>query len=57
MLMAWVGLALFLLVAVTSVRAARTRMSYETWFFIHLYAYLAIALAFLHEVVVGHRLR
>jgi predicted ferric reductase len=52
-LAAWVGLALFVLVAVSSVRAARGRLSYETWFFIHLYAYLAIALAFLHEVAVG----
>jgi predicted ferric reductase len=52
-LMAWVGLGLFVLVAVTSVRAARARLSYETWFFIHLYAYLAVALAFLHQLVVG----
>jgi predicted ferric reductase len=52
-LAAWVGTGLFVLVAVSSIRAARARVSYETWFFIHLYAYLAIALAFLHEVVVG----
>ena len=31
----------------------RRRLSYETWFGIHLYAYLGIALAFLHELVVG----
>jgi predicted ferric reductase len=52
-LMAWVSLALFGLVAVTSIRAARRRLSYETWHFIHLYAYLAIALGFLHQVAVG----
>jgi predicted ferric reductase len=52
-LMAWVSAALFALVAITSVRAARRRLSYETWHFIHLYAYLAIALGFLHEVAVG----
>jgi predicted ferric reductase len=52
-LMAWAGLALFVLAAVTSMRAARRRLSYETWFFIHLYAYLGVALAFLHQLVVG----
>ena len=52
-LMATVGLGMFIAVAVSSVRAARRRLSYETWFGIHLYAYLAIALAFLHEVLVG----
>ncbi len=52
-LMATAGFALFVAVAVTSVRAARRRLSYETWFGIHLYAYLAIALAFLHQLAVG----
>jgi predicted ferric reductase len=52
-LMATVGLALLIAVAVTSIRAARRRLSYETWYGIHLYAYLGIALAFLHELVVG----
>ena len=52
-LMATVALALMVVVAVTSVRAARRRLSYESWYGIHLYAYLAVALAFLHELVVG----
>lgn len=52
-LMATVGMGLFVAVAVSSVRAARRRMSYETWYGIHLYAYLAIALAFLHQIFVG----
>ena len=52
-LMATAGFALFVAVAVTSVRAARRRLGYETWFGIHLYAYLAIALAFLHQLAVG----
>jgi predicted ferric reductase len=45
--------ALFVLVAASSVRAARRRVSYETWFGLHLYAYLAIALAFGHQLAVG----
>ena len=48
-----VGFALFLLVGFTSVRAARRRVSYETWYWLHWYAYLGIALAFLHQLFVG----
>ena len=40
-------------VAVSSIRAARRKLSYETWYGIHLYAYLAIALGFLHQLFVG----
>ncbi|HEU0242636.1 MAG TPA: ferric reductase-like transmembrane domain-containing protein, partial [Candidatus Limnocylindrales bacterium] len=47
------GFALFVMVGVTSMRAARRRLSYETWFGLHLYAYLAIALAFLHQLFTG----
>jgi predicted ferric reductase len=47
------GMGLFVAVAVSSVRAARRRLSYETWHGIHLYAYLAVALTFAHQLVVG----
>ena len=52
-LMAWVGFALFIAIAVTSVRAARRRLARQTWYFVHLYAYLAIALTFAHQLSVG----
>jgi predicted ferric reductase len=52
-LMAYIGTALFILIAVVSVRAARRRLSHETWHFIHLYIYLAIVLSFPHQLVVG----
>jgi predicted ferric reductase len=52
-LMATVALVLLVAVGVASVKAARRRLSYETWYGIHLYAYLAVALAFLHELAVG----
>ena len=52
-LMATVSLGLFVAVAVSSVRLARRRLSYESWYGIHLYAYLAIALGFAHQLVVG----
>jgi predicted ferric reductase len=47
------GLFLFIMVGISSVRAVRRRASYETWYAIHLYTYLAIALAFLHQLFVG----
>jgi predicted ferric reductase len=52
-LMATAGMAMLLAVGVTSVRLARRRLAYETWHGIHLYAYLAIALATAHQLVVG----
>ena len=52
-LMSIVGLALFLAVAVTSVRWARRRLSREAWYSVHLYAYLAVALSFAHQLAVG----
>ena len=52
-LMATVSLVLFVAVAVSSVRLARRKLSYESWYGIHLYAYLAIALGFAHQLVVG----
>jgi predicted ferric reductase len=52
-LMATVAMGLLVVVAVTSIRAARQKLSYETWYGIHLYGYLAVALAFLHELAVG----
>jgi len=52
-LWAVVGFALFLMVGFTSMAAARRRMSYETWYWLHVYTYLAIGLAFLHQLFVG----
>jgi predicted ferric reductase len=52
-LMSIIGLALFLAVAATSVRAARRRLSREAWYSVHLYAYLAVALSFAHQLAVG----
>jgi predicted ferric reductase len=52
-LMATVAVLLLLAVGITSARAARHRLSYETWHFIHLYTYLAVALAFSHQFSTG----
>jgi predicted ferric reductase len=50
----FVGLALLLTVGLTSVRVARRHLRYETWHFIHLYAYLAVVLSFAHELATGN---
>jgi predicted ferric reductase len=52
-LMATVAAGLFVGVGITSARAARRRMRYETWYYLHFYTYLAIALAFAHQFAVG----
>ncbi len=53
MLTATAGAALFGVISVSSIRAIRKRMRYESWLFVHWYAYLAVALAFGHELSAG----
>ena len=52
-LMATVAGFLLLGVGIVSMRAARRRMRYETWYYLHFYTYLAIALAFSHQFADG----
>jgi len=53
MIKALLGMGLFALVAVTSARAVRARVSYEAWWLLHLGAYAAVALAFSHQTSSG----
>jgi predicted ferric reductase len=52
-LMATVGLVMLVAVGIASVRIARRRLTYETWYYVHLYAYLGMALGFAHQLVIG----
>ncbi|TQJ56397.1 MULTISPECIES: ferredoxin reductase family protein [Streptomyces] len=52
-LRAAVAMVLILVVGGVSGRWARRRLAYETWHFIHLYTYVAVVLAFTHQVAVG----
>ena len=54
MLLATASFALLILVAVTSMRAARRRLRYESWHLLHLYAYLGVGLALPHELWTGN---
>jgi ferredoxin-NADP reductase/DMSO/TMAO reductase YedYZ heme-binding membrane subunit len=52
-LMATVAGLLLVGIGVVSARAARRRMRYETWYYLHFYTYLAVALAFSHQFATG----
>jgi predicted ferric reductase len=45
-----VGYALLLMAAFSSIRIARSKMKYETWWVVHLYTYLGLGLAFMHQI-------
>ena len=53
-LAATVALIMLIGVGLSSVRFLRRRLMHETWYFVHLYTYLAIALAFSHELATGN---
>ena len=53
MLLATAGTLALVAVVVTSIRAARRRMRYESWHLIHLYAYLGVGLALPHQLWTG----
>jgi predicted ferric reductase len=50
---ATVGAVLVGTVTVTSLRSVRRHLAYETWYFVHLTAYLGLALSFVHTVTLG----
>jgi predicted ferric reductase len=52
-LAATAAFGLLVLAGVTSWRVVRRRVRYETWWAIHLYFYLALALAFAHQITNG----
>jgi predicted ferric reductase len=52
-LAATVASLLLVAVGLISMRAARRRMRYETWYYLHFYTYVAVALAFSHQLSTG----
>ena len=53
LLAASVGFGLLIAAGVASIRIVRRRLEYETWWIVHLYTYLGLALAFAHQIVTG----
>ncbi|MEA2142051.1 MAG: hypothetical protein QOI64_481 [Solirubrobacteraceae bacterium] len=52
-LAATAGFGLLAMAGITSYRAVRRRMAHETWWAVHLYTYLGLALAFSHQLTTG----
>jgi predicted ferric reductase len=44
---------LLVMTGIASARAVRPRLRYETWYYLHFYTYLAVALAFSHQFADG----
>ena len=55
MLLAVAGTLCLVMVVVTSVKAARRRLRYESWHLLHLYAYLGVGLALPHQLWTGQQ--
>jgi predicted ferric reductase len=52
-LLATIALGLFVAVVATSMAAVRRRLGYRTWHAVHVGVYLAVALAFAHQLATG----
>jgi predicted ferric reductase len=52
-LLAFGGTACLIMVVITSVKAARRRLRYESWHLLHLYGYLGVGLALPHQLWTG----
>src|SRR6185436_19620304 len=52
-LLAIAGAACLIMVVVTSLKAARRRLRYESWHLLHLYGYLGVGLALPHQLWTG----
>ncbi len=48
-----VAYVMFVAIAAASIRAARRRLNYDTWWVIHLYTYLALSFSVPHQIVNG----
>ncbi|MFE2536190.1 ferric reductase-like transmembrane domain-containing protein [Streptomyces sp. NPDC059371] len=53
MLKATIGTVILFAVGITSARAARRRISHEFWYAVHLLTYVAVFLAFFHQLALG----
>ncbi len=51
--LATIGGAIVGLVILSSLKSMRRRLSYETWYFVHLAVYLGFAISYGHQIVLG----
>ncbi|MGW0838061.1 ferredoxin reductase family protein [Streptomyces prunicolor] len=55
MLKATFGAVILFAVGITSARAARRKLSYEFWYYVHLLTYVAVFLSFFHQLSLGEQ--
>ncbi len=55
-LWASVGLWLFVAVVATSMIIVRSKLRYESWYFVHLFVYVAVFASFWHQITIGEDL-
>jgi predicted ferric reductase len=55
MLLATGGTVALVMVVITSIKAARRRLRYESWHLLHLYAYVGVGLALPHQLWTGQQ--
>jgi predicted ferric reductase len=53
MLTALIGTLLFFAIGISSARVPREKLPYELWYWLHVSAYVAVFLTFLHEISAG----
>lgn len=53
LLPAFIGFILLITAGISSYKRVRRKMKYETWWVIHIYTYLAVALSFMHQLLNG----
>ena len=53
LLWATIAFVLMVLVVITSIKITRSRLSYEAWYIVHLFAYGAVMLAIPHQINMG----
>ena len=53
LLTATIAFALMIIVVVTSIKITRSRISYEAWYLVHIFAYGSVMLAIPHQINVG----
>jgi predicted ferric reductase len=53
LLKATIGMLMLIFIVIISIGIVRRDFRYETWYFVHLFTYLAILLAFSHQLSVG----
>jgi predicted ferric reductase len=53
LLAAFIGVFLLICLGLTTAQSLRSRLKYEAWYYTHLLSYIAVALIFWHEILIG----